>query len=33
VIVVIHDERMIKGFDHVYRLKDGCLERDNNADG
>ncbi len=33
VIVVTHDERMIKGFDHVYRLKDGCLERDNNADG
>jgi putative ABC transport system ATP-binding protein len=27
VIVVTHDERMIKGFDHVYHLKDGCLER------
>ncbi len=26
VIVVTHDERMIKGFDHVYHLKDGCLE-------
>ncbi len=31
VIVVTHDERMIKGFDHVYHLKDGCLDRDNNA--
>jgi putative ABC transport system ATP-binding protein len=28
VIVVTHDERMIKGFDHVYHLKDGGLERD-----
>jgi putative ABC transport system ATP-binding protein len=28
VIVVTHDERMIAGFDHVYHLKDGCLERD-----
>ncbi len=27
VIVVTHDERMIKGFDHVYHLKDGSLER------
>lgn len=27
VIVVTHDERMIEGFDHVYHLKDGCLER------
>jgi len=27
VIVVTHDERMIKGFDHVYYLKDGCLEQ------
>ncbi len=26
VIVVTHDERMIAGFDHVYYLKDGCLE-------
>lgn len=26
VIVVTHDERMIEGFDHVYHLKDGCLE-------
>ncbi|MGC8491720.1 MAG: ABC transporter ATP-binding protein [Syntrophobacteraceae bacterium] len=33
VIVVTHDERMIKGFDHVYRLKDGSLERGANADG
>ena len=31
VIVVTHDERMIAGFDHVYHLKDGCLERDNGA--
>jgi putative ABC transport system ATP-binding protein len=31
VIVVTHDERMIKGFDHVYHLKDGCLEKDNGA--
>lgn len=31
VIVVTHDERMIAGFDHVYHLKDGCLERDVNA--
>ncbi len=30
VIVVTHDERMIAGFDHVYHLKDGCLERDEN---
>ncbi len=28
VIVVTHDERMIAGFDHVYHLKDGCLEQD-----
>ena len=28
VIVVTHDERMIEGFDHVYHLKDGCLEQD-----
>ncbi|MDR3566910.1 MAG: ABC transporter ATP-binding protein [Syntrophobacteraceae bacterium] len=28
VIVVTHDERMIKGFDQVYRLKDGCLNGD-----
>ncbi len=27
VIVVTHDERMIRGFDHVYHLKDGYLER------
>ncbi len=27
VIVVTHDERMIKGFDHVYHLKDGGLEQ------
>jgi len=26
VIVVTHDVRMIEGFDHVYRLKDGRLE-------
>jgi putative ABC transport system ATP-binding protein len=26
VIVVTHDERMIKGFDHVYYLRDGRLE-------
>jgi putative ABC transport system ATP-binding protein len=32
VIVVTHDERMIAGFDHVYHLKDGCLERDLNAE-
>ncbi len=31
VIVVTHDERMIEGFDRVYHLKDGCLERDDNA--
>jgi putative ABC transport system ATP-binding protein len=31
VIVVTHDERMIKGFDHVYHLKDGGLERDTRA--
>lgn len=30
VIVVTHDVRMIEGFDHVYRLKDGKLE-DNGA--
>lgn len=26
VIVVTHDVRMIEGFDHVYHLKDGCVE-------
>ena len=26
VIVVTHDVRMIEGFDHVYHLKDGCLD-------
>jgi len=26
VIVVTHDVRMIEGFDHVYRMKDGHLE-------
>jgi putative ABC transport system ATP-binding protein len=31
VIVVTHDERMIAGFDHVYHLKDGCLERETDA--
>jgi putative ABC transport system ATP-binding protein len=31
VIVVTHDERMIKGFDHVYHLKDGCLEQEIDA--
>ncbi len=31
VIVVTHDERMIAGFDHIYHLKDGCLDRDNGA--
>jgi putative ABC transport system ATP-binding protein len=31
VIVVTHDERMIRGFDHVYHLKDGGLERDAGA--
>lgn len=33
VIVVTHDERMIQGFDHVYRLKDGCLEPDGRTTG
>ncbi len=28
VIVVTHDERMVEGFDHLYRLKDGCLQPD-----
>jgi putative ABC transport system ATP-binding protein len=32
VIVVTHDERMIAGFDHVYHLKDGCLEKKADAD-
>ena len=27
VIVVTHDERMIEGFDSVYRMHDGLLER------
>ncbi|MDA8170729.1 MAG: ABC transporter ATP-binding protein [Nitrospiraceae bacterium] len=31
VIVVTHDVRMVNGFDHVYHLKDGRLERDNGA--
>jgi putative ABC transport system ATP-binding protein len=26
VIAVTHDERMVAGFDTVYRLKDGRLE-------
>jgi putative ABC transport system ATP-binding protein len=26
VIVVTHDVRMIEGFDHVYHIKDGCLD-------
>jgi putative ABC transport system ATP-binding protein len=26
VIVVTHDVRMIEGFDHVYRMKDGRLD-------
>ncbi len=29
VIVVTHDVRMVDGFDHVYHLKDGRLEKDN----
>ena len=28
VIAVTHDERMIAGFDSIYRLKDGRLQRD-----
>ncbi len=28
VIAVTHDERMIAGFDSIYRLKDGRLEKD-----
>ena len=31
VVVVTHDERMIKGFDHVYHLKDGCLDGNNDV--
>ena len=31
VIVVTHDVRMVNGFDHVYHLKDGRLEKDNGA--
>ncbi len=31
VIVVTHDERMVEGFDQVYHLKDGRLQRDDDA--
>jgi putative ABC transport system ATP-binding protein len=30
VICVTHDERMIEGFDYIYRLKDGQLSLSNN---
>ncbi len=32
VIVVTHDVRMIEGFDHVYHLKDGRLDRRGNPE-